>query len=354
MLTSFYACQNHTVENTDTVRDYTLNDFSSIKLDLSKATEVSKYDMIMGAPINLELLNDSIMSIHDVKTENCIWLLNLNTGAYSNCLHKGEGPLESLSISNIYSQDGKLYASPSQDTKMFEIEVDPTTLHPTIKNIGTTPNDIYRSIKISDTEFIYAPFFEDSVRFIKAKINGEVLDTIGNLNFVVSDEEFIPRNNLAQMNIAISQDRSTLVAANMSWNIIEVYDLTHNNSTILRGPVLIDSKVMKVEMPFGSTYKQKPRWKFFKNPSVSSKGFTIGYIGVEISSTEDLEREISSILCFDSNGFPTKQLLLNEEISCYTIDYGTMTLYFIPKDGEPVIKKYDLPLSYDEMIASTK
>lgn len=344
-----FSCQNRTIENSEASINYSLTDFSVSELNLSQATQVSSDDMLIGAPVEMELINDSIITIHDAKNDNYLWLMNVNNGAYSNCLHRGEGPNESFGVNNICSEGGKLFVSSGRDNKLFEISVDFDSLHPAINCLGTVKTDVFRSVMIDDDEIIYAPFFEDSVRFIRAKIGGEPIDTIGNLDFIVSESDIIPRNNIAQMNIAFSKSNNVLVAANMGWNIIEVYDLTYNNSIILHGPVEIDSKVKKIEAPFGSTSKQSPRWEMFRNPSISKNGFDVGYIGAKISTSKDLDKKISSILCFNASGLPTKQLALSEEILCYAIDYDTMTLYFIPKDGNPVVKKYDLPLSYDDL-----
>lgn len=343
------ACHKSQVTGLEEYRDYSLDDFSKIELDLSQAEAVSDNDMIMGAPVMMARLNDSIIAIYDANNEELIWFLNVDNKRYTSCLRKGEGPEESLGISNIFVQEGKLFVSPSRDSKMFEISSEPT-----VKLALKTPEDVSRTIRISDTEMICAPLSADSVRFVKADINRVISDTIGNLDFIPGEGTFVPRNILAQMSIALSEDRNTLVAANLGWNIIEVYDLKNDNSLILRGPVQIDSKVVEVETPFGTTYRQKPRWEFFRNPSVSKDGFDVGYIGVEVSSSKDFDKKISSILCFDLNGTPTVRLGLSEEALCYLIDYDTMTLYYVPNNREPVIMKYDLPLSYKELTTPKK
>lgn len=339
------ACQADNKTGREEYHDYSLNDFTRVELDLSQAETVSGDDMILGAPVMLEQLNDNTLAIYDANNENLIWFLNVDNKEFSNCLRKGEGPSESLGVSNIFVQDGKLFVSPSRDSKMFEI-----TPEPMVKLALQTPEEVSKTIKISDTEMICAPLFADSVRFVKADINGVISDTIGNLNFISGEGKFVPRNTLAQMSIALSEDRNTLVAANLGWNIIEVYDLKNNNSLILRGPVQTDSKVVEVDTPFGTTYKQKPRWEFFRNPSVSKEGFDVGYIGVEVSTSKDLEKKISSILCFGLNGSPTVQLELSEDVLCYHIDYNTMNLYYVPNNREPVIMKYELPVSYKELV----
>ncbi|MDE6369192.1 MAG: TolB-like 6-bladed beta-propeller domain-containing protein, partial [Muribaculaceae bacterium] len=252
--------------------------------------------------------------------------------------------------SNTYINDGKLYVAPARDKKFFEISVDRNSLEPTIKHVASGPDDIYKSILLADNEVIYAPFFADSVRFLRSTLDGMSADTIGNLDFMVCDDEFVPRNNLAQMNVAISSDRNTLVAANLEWDVIEIYDLAHNNEIELHGPIDIDTKVVKKELPIGITYTKKPRWEMFVNPVISNKGFTVGYNGIKIESSDDLGKGFSSILSFNLKGQPVKRLALSENINCYTIDPKTMTLYFVANDGEPIVKSIALPLSYKELV----
>lgn len=303
------------------------------------AVQVSDDDMILGAPVSMVLMSDSLLSIYDARKDNYIWWLNVNNGTYSSCLHRGEGPNESFGVNNISLMDGDLFVSPSQDNKLFRISIDADSLSSTINTLGTAKTDVLKGVMISDDEIIYAPFFEDSVRFVSAKISGEVVDTIGRLDFIAGEGDFVPRNSLAPFSMAVSKDRDVMVASNLGWNIIEVFDLIHNNSIMLKGPIEIESKVKMIETPFGRTAKQSPRWEMFRNPSVSEDGFDVGYIGVKIATSDDLNKKISSILCFDATGHPTKQLVLDEEILCYAIDYDTMTMYFVPTDGNPVVKK---------------
>ncbi|MDE5554710.1 MAG: TolB-like 6-bladed beta-propeller domain-containing protein [Muribaculaceae bacterium] len=350
---SLIACQSKVVENTETIRHFTLDDFETVNLNVDNAEPVSDDDMILGYPKQIEMLDDNIMAIHDANNDKSIWFLNTTDGRYSNCMTKGEGPLESLGISNTYINDGKLYVAPARDKKFFEISVDRNSLEPTIKHVASGLDDMYKSMLLADDEVVYAPFFADSVRFLRAMLDGVATDTIGNFYFMTGDDEFVPRNNLAQMNVAISADRNSLVAANLEWNAIEIYDLAHNNETMLLGPIDIDTKVVKRELPIGITYTKKPRWEMFLNPAISAEGFTVGYNGIKIESSDDLGKGFSNILSFTLDGQPTKRLVLSESINCYTIDPETMILYFVSNGEDPVIKKIALPISYKELVTPT-
>ncbi|MDE6367881.1 MAG: hypothetical protein K2K94_01425, partial [Muribaculaceae bacterium] len=94
------ACQSKVVENTETISHFTFDDFETININLADAEQVSDDDMILGYPKQIEMLDDDIMAIHDANNDKSIWFLNTNDGSYSSCLTKGEGPLETLGISN--------------------------------------------------------------------------------------------------------------------------------------------------------------------------------------------------------------------------------------------------------------
>ena len=81
------------------------------------AVQVSDDDMILGAPVSMVLMSDSLLSIYDARKDNYIWWLNVNNGTYSSCLHRGEGPNESFGVNNISLMDGDLFVSSSQDNK---------------------------------------------------------------------------------------------------------------------------------------------------------------------------------------------------------------------------------------------
>ena len=83
--------------------------------------------------------------------------------------------------------------------------------------------------------------------------------------------------------------------------------------------------------------------------SACNDGFALGFAGRELKDREDYNKGPESILLFDWEGNPTKMLKLAVEIVDFTIDYNSMTLYALVDDSEPMVVKYPLPVSYDEL-----
>ena len=56
------------------------------------------------------------------------------------------------------------------------------------------------------------------------------------------------------------------------------------------------------------------------------------------------------MLFFDWKGNPTKMVKLDREVFDFTVDFNNMAIYAIVTEPEPVVLKYTLPLSYDELM----
>ncbi len=334
-------------------RSYDLSSFDAVDLSAIEPERVSPPEMTMGMPFEICMISDSIMAFKDSRAGQMqLWLLNVNSGQFAQCLYYGNGPKECLGVSNIWKDNGYLFAGGFYDRKVLKIGINPDSLTSDIECIAEIPDDFLRVITLSDSCLLYAPISIPDVRYLLARMDGNVIDTVGIFNLKDRVEEGLrPANHMFQMQMAFSPDKRYMVAPNIDWPMIEIYTTVSFNETIvLEGPVKTDSRIIERVSASGMIgYPQKPGWSMFRGLTSCNDGFVVGFVGRELKNIEDYNKGPESLLLFDWEGNPTKKIDFGREIVDFTIDFKSMTLYALVNDPEPMVVKYALPVGYDEL-----
>ncbi len=334
-------------------RSYDLSSFDAVDLSAIEPERVSPPEMILGMPFEICMVSDSILAFKDIRIGNRqLWLLNVNNGKSAQTLYYGNGPKECLGVSNIWKDNGYLFAGGFYDRKVLKIGINPDSLTSDIECIAEIPDDFLRVITLSDSCLLYAPISIPDVRYLLARMDGSVIDTVGIFNLKDRVEEGLrPANHMFQMQMAFSPDKRYMVAPNIDWPMIEIYTTVSFNETIvLEGPVKTDSRIIERVSASGMIgYPQKPGWSMFRGLTSCNDGFVVGFVGRELKNIEDYNKGPESLLLFDWEGNPTKKIDFGREIVDFTIDFKSMTLYALVNDPEPMVVKYALPVGYDEL-----
>ena len=334
-------------------RSYDLSSFDAVDLSAIEPERVSPPEMTMGMPFEICMISDSIMAFKDSRAGQMqLWLLNVNSGQFAQCLYYGNGPKECLGVSNIWKDNGYLFAGGFYDRKVLKIGINPDSLTSDIECMAEIPDDFLRVITLSDSCLLYAPISIPDVRYLLARMDGSVIDTVGIFNLKDRVEEGLcPANHMFQMQMAFSPDKRYMVAPNLDWPMIEIYTTVSFNETIvLEGPVKTDSRIIERVSASGMIgYPQKPGWSMFRGLTTCNDGFVVGFVGRELKNIEDYNKGPESLLLFDWEGNPTKKIDFGREIVDFTIDFKSMTLYALVNDPEPMVVKYALPVGYDEL-----
>ncbi|MDE6482716.1 MAG: TolB-like 6-bladed beta-propeller domain-containing protein [Rikenellaceae bacterium] len=334
----------------DDFKSYDLNSFDMVDLSSVEPEIISRTEMVMGMPFDMCMVSDSIVAFKDTRTESQLWLLNVNNGDFAQCLYRGNGPKECLYVTNIWSDDGVLFAGGAQDGKVMKITVNPDSLSGDAECISTMSDSFMKITALSDSQLLYAPLSKPEVRYLLACMDGTVTDTVGVFQTDKLEEGVAPNNALFQMQIALSPDKKHMVSSNMSWNRTEIYSVPFDGVMVLNGPMEIESKAVAVRTEFGTRFGQKPDWHMFAGVSACNDGFALGFIGRELKEREDYLKGVESVLFFDWNGNPTKMVRLDRDVFDFTVDFDNMAIYAIVIDPVPAVLKYSLPLSYDELM----
>ncbi|MDE6483324.1 MAG: TolB-like 6-bladed beta-propeller domain-containing protein [Rikenellaceae bacterium] len=331
---------------TEEVRNFDFTSFNVIDLSTVEPQRVSPQEMIIGISNNICMVSDSIMAIEDSNASDMqLWLLNVNSGKFAQCLYKGNGPKECLGTTNIWVDNGYLFAGGFHDHKIMRIAVDPDSLTTDIECLAELPEYFIKAITLSDSTLLYSPSTVPDVRYLSVSLDGTVTDTVG--EFLLTDrlEEGIrPENHMFQTEIALSPDERHMVASGTFWPMIEIYSVPFDKTIVLNGPIEIDSKIEKTQ--YGAF--QTPLWLILRNLNVCDDGFAVRFMGIK-PYVDDSFNEDESLLFFDWEGNPTKRFKLGRKITAFTVDFKSMTLYVLMDDPEPMVVKYALPVSYDEL-----
>ncbi|MDE6483327.1 MAG: hypothetical protein K2L01_06185 [Rikenellaceae bacterium] len=245
---------------TDEVKNYDLNSFDVIDFSATEPERVSPNEMTMGMPYGMCMVSDSIMALKDPRAGQMqLWLLNVNSGKFAQCLYNGSGPKECLGVTNIWADGGYLFAGGYHDYKIMKIAVDPDSLTTDIECIAEMPEFFLKAVTLSDSCLLYAPSMVFDARFLLARMDGTVTDTIR--EFYIMDrlpEGLRPQNSMAQMQMTLSPDKRHLVSSNMAWPVTEIYTVPLNKTIVMEGPVKTDSKVKVVNDNMGTSYVVSP------------------------------------------------------------------------------------------------
>ena len=341
-----------TTDSTNNVKSYDLSSFDVIDLSSIEPERVSPQEMIIGSAYDMCMVSDSILVFQSIRSQMQLWLLNVNSGKFAQCLYYGNGPKECLGVSNIWKDNGYLFAGGFYDRKVLKIGINPDSLTSDIECIAEIPDDFLRVITLSDSCLLYAPISIPDVRYLLARMDGSVIDTVGIFNLKDRVEEGLrPANHMFQMQMAFSPDKRYMVAPNIDWPMIEIYTTVSFNETIvLEGPVKTDSRIIERVSASGMIgYPQKPGWSMFRGLTTCNDGFVVGFVGRELKNKEDYGKGPESLLLFDWDGNPTKKIDFGREIVDFTIDFKSMTVYALVNDPEPMVVKYALSVGYEEL-----
>ncbi|MDE6483325.1 MAG: TolB-like 6-bladed beta-propeller domain-containing protein [Rikenellaceae bacterium] len=336
---------------TDEVKSYDLNSFDVIDFSATEPERVSPQDMIIGNAYDMCMVSDSILAFQSIRSKMQLWLLNVNSGEFAQCLYYGNGPKECLGITNIWKNNGSLFVAGFQDHKILKIDINPDSLTTDIEYITELSEYLLKVIQLSDSTLLYAPISSPDVRYLIARKDGIVTDTVG--EFYLRDrvdDGIMLQNSMFQMQIALSPDKLHMVSSNLSWPMIEIYTVPFDRTIILNGPVNTYSKIKEKVYDTGViTHTQVPGLNMFRGLATCNDGFALGLIGIELKTDEDYGKDPESILLFDWDGNPTKKIDFGREIVDFTIDFKSMTIYALVNDPEPMVVKYTLPVSYGEL-----
>lgn len=282
-------------------------------------------------------VKDSVLFVQNKKTENLLYLYNLNSLAkIKECIPFGMGPNEFLRIKNIQIKDSCIYISDNQKgnitryrvndiiCKEDPIPIDKTTIEMPFNTI-IKENDLYVATTMNPHNKRLC-FFNEKGDFIKTK--GEFPTLKKQLSPIENMESF-----LSEMTFNTNNNR--LFVFCMQTDLLEIYTQDGELIKRLHGPEHFYPHIKEVQTQGGyskiSSAKGEARDAYFTPISVEDKIY-VSYSGT--IRTPGKISPIKNILVFDSNGNPLIRYRLPEPILRFTVCPKTKTIYAISDQPE--------------------
>ena len=336
------SCSNNNKQTEGDTITFELSQFHEVNLSNSARIITDNPD-ILGIPVNISAINDSIIAVYsDIQNQRLI-LYNTRSGKYQVAVKKGDGPLELLGISSMSTDDdGILWLAGSLDRKVLTTKWNEEGNDAMTELKFRSSENLLRGVTDGKGGILGLPGVHRSVRIIKTDNAGNPIDSLGSFPQTALPDSITPDNFLFQSDIAYSPTADKLVIANLSWNEMEICTLSDGSDKIIKYPLKQDIEIKRRDFGFGYSYNPRPFWFMFSKACAGDKSFTVGFKGVEVKSDEDFERGIKKVLEFDWDGKPQRSLSFGEEIVTYDMDFKNKVIYTIENRPEPTLVKYQL------------
>lgn len=334
------SCQTKgTADDTLSRKAVDFNDFSIIDMS-GKGQFVADNPDILGIVSSIEAVDDSMLAICQNNSNAHVSLYNLNDGAVRTAMTRGEGPGEMLRVSTMSSdKDGTLWLAGLMDRKVMTVRRDEDgniAIDPAFR----MPEDYLRGVTDFAGGIIGLPSKHHTYRLMKLDAAGQEVDSMVVFPDVEMPADVAPVNFMFQSDMAYSPEANKVALACKSWNYIDIVDLSSNGCTTLVLPVDQEIKLEKFEMGDAKSYNPRPFWLTASGVDATSESFFVGYIGVKVTSPEDLDRNIGSILEFDWNGKPLRSYRFANELMAFSVSHDGKILYTVENNPDPIIYQY--------------
>ncbi len=334
---------NRNIKEKSDSKKFSLDDFENVELAGADVDLTPDCDFI-GTVKELRVVNDSIIAISQVRSENNVILYNLNSGKWQVANRRGIGPLE---ISNVGSMsidaNGRLLLSGVYDGKLISVVWNNNENDAGMIPLTAPSESCMKIIAGSDSGYIALAAPTMRSRLIVLDNIGNIVDSLGTFPDVEFPKPFYPNNFYFQADLAYSPKENNAVVVNKSWNEIGIHPLVRPKFyIILTGPIFPELSLKKFGDDSSFGFAPYPLWFMFSGASANETGFAVGFVGVEAKTESDFDRHIGSILEFDWDGNPRRRFILPAEATAFDIDYSNNAIYTIENRPDPTLVKYSI------------
>lgn len=295
----------------------------------------------LGKAHGICMVNDSIAAVLQNSSEEVL-LVNIHTGKSQVAIRKGEAPLDMLwATSMSVDPEGKLWITGGMDRKVMNASWNPDGEEAVTDLVFRSSQDILRGVTDGKGGIVGLPATADSVRVIHMDDKGNTIRSFGSFPKTEMPDSVKPNNYIFQSDIAYSSSNRKAVVSNMSWNQIGIYSEIGEKNIEMSADINDNIHIETIANGSVSMSMPKPLWLMYSQVRAYESSFMVGYIGVEVRSDSDMDRNIKYILEFDWNGKPLRKYSFEREIISFDLDEKNGILYTIEDNPDPIIMKYE-------------
>lgn len=332
------SCSDKGKDSNDT---YSFNDFKTVDLSMNREM-VSDDPEVVGNPLNIKIVNDSIISIARMGDRKHVILYNVKSKRSQLAVEQGVGPLEMINVCSMSKdKEGNLLLFGQMDKKIMMTKWNETGGEEaeTVLKLQS-PVDALRGVSNGEDGFIIFPAVSDSIRLFMVDNQGLIVDSITRFPVVNIQEPMKPNNLIFQADICYSPENNKIAIVNRTWNEISIQDLKNANNKILKAPLNDDITLDKKAHGDTFNFVTSPLWHVYSGAVAGRDSFVVGYIGMKIENDSDMNKQCTQLLEFDWDGKPLRSFKPSAEVEFFDVDFGNGYIYTIENDPDPTLYRY--------------
>lgn len=331
------SCENK--EKYKDVNTFTFDDFGK---SIALQSENIDFDEPIMSPRRI-LLVDSIILVENKNTEFLLYRYNvLSRKKTGECIAFGSGPNELLTIKHIQSVDSCIYISDNQKRVVFEYNKHDLChgSNPEPQKTVTT-NEAISSFQHIPDGYVSTTMNPFNKRFLFFNSEGNFTETKGEYPSLGKEITGIEKveGYLADMTFDPVSKRIFLFYAQT--DLLEIYDLTGKLIKRMHGPdqffphvkeIALDGGYSKISPVYGESREA------YYAPVIVNNEVYVSYSG---AFRESKRAPITTILVFNTDGYPLRKYELSEPIIAFTVDPTTKNIYATSDDPEFHLIKFN-------------
>jgi len=299
------------------------------RLTKLQSIEFNKDKLNLYAPVNLAIVGRYLILL-DSKSEEMLKIIELNTNKLLKSFgHKGQGPEEFISISQIIPDRKEknsfwIYDIFTRNLKKFNIRsiLNDDFYSEKVIRISSEKNGVPARLAFSSEDKIFGVGFFLKHRLSIYDTNGNFIKGIGQLPFITKDERFKTQHSQGYIgNFIIKEASGEIYIATRYGSIIEKYDMDGNLISTLYGPELFypEYDIVPAGQTYTITYNKKTRFGYIDIQYNEKKNrLYLLYSGKYKLSQKNQEKTKANfgkiIFVLDDNDTVLEQLELDKEI----------------------------------------
>ncbi len=334
------SCNNNKDQSGES---FNFEDFETVQLSLQRELLTDNPDII-GKPVDIEAINDSIVAICRMDGNRLVVLYNLNSGTAQTAVRQGGGPLEMLMVWGMsVDGDGELWLSGTMDKKIMTTRWSGNGGDDAITEMKIkSPVNLMRGVTDGKGGMIAMPATSDNIRLIMFDNTGSRTDSLMTFPEAELPDSVKPNNYIFQAVIDYSRLADKTVIANRAWNEIAIYDNKNHEIRSLISPLAKDVVFEKISRGEGFSCTPKPFWHLYSGVSAGKDSFVAGFVGVKIESDSDYDKFCGKLLEFGWSGEPKRAFIPASEAVLFDVDFDNGYIYTIENDPDPVLVRYKM------------
>ncbi len=294
-----------------------------------KSIEFNKDKLNLYAPVNLAIVGGYLILL-DSKSEEMLKIIELDTNKLLKSFgHKGQGPEEFISISQIIPDRKEknsfwIYDIFTRNLKKFNIRsiLNDDFYPEKVIKISSEKNGVPARLAFTADDKMFGVGFFLKHRLSIYDKDGNFIKGIGQLPFTAKDERFKTQHSQGYIgNFIIKEASGQIYIATRYGSIIEKYDMDGNLISTLYGPELFypEYDIVPAGQSYTITYNKKTRFGYIdiQYNERKNKLFLL-YSGKYKFSKKNKEKTKANfgktIFVLDDNDTVLEQLELDKEI----------------------------------------